>query len=99
VIQQYNRRLLADCHMGAFLLVLLVAILQLFLCVREAQEPARVQTFALKRALNERFARRRCAAAAGAFTYCCDVKVFSRREEQDAAHLPRVPGGICLMED
>ena len=51
VIQQRNRRLVADRPMGAFLIVVLTPILQLFLGVCKAQEPVCVQTFGAKAAI------------------------------------------------
>jgi hypothetical protein len=44
VIEQHYRRLLADCPIGAFLIVVLTPILQLFLGVGKGQEPMGVQT-------------------------------------------------------
>jgi hypothetical protein len=44
VIQQRNRRLLADRPVGAFFIVVLAPILHLFLGVGKGQEPMGVQT-------------------------------------------------------
>ena len=44
VVQQHNRRLLADRAVGALFVVVLAPILQLFLRVCKAEEPMRVQT-------------------------------------------------------
>ena len=44
VIQQRNRRLLADRPVGAFFIVVLAPILYFFLGVRKGQEPMGVQT-------------------------------------------------------
>ena len=45
MIQQHDRRLLADRPMRAFFIVVLAPILQLFLSIRKTQEPVGVQTF------------------------------------------------------
>ncbi len=45
MIQQHDRRLLADRPMRAFFIVVLAPILQLFLGICKAQEPVGVQTF------------------------------------------------------
>ena len=57
VIQQANRRLLADRAVRALLVVVLAPILQFFLRVRKAQEPVSVQTFRPE-ATVERFDKR-----------------------------------------
>ena len=54
MIQQRNQRFVADRTMGAFLVVVLTPIFQLFLGVCKAQEPVGVQTFRSEAAV-ERF--------------------------------------------
>lgn len=51
VIQQHNRRLVADRPVRALLVVVLAPILQFFLGVCKAQEPMSVQTFRSKAAV------------------------------------------------
>jgi hypothetical protein len=51
VIQQHNRRLLADRPMGAFFVVVLAPILHLFSGVCKAQEPMGVQTLGSEAAI------------------------------------------------
>ena len=45
MIQQADRRLLADCAVWALLVVVLTPILQFFLRVDKAHEPMGIQTF------------------------------------------------------
>ena len=45
MVQQHNRRLLADRPMWAFFVVVLAPILQFFLGVCKAHEPMSIQTF------------------------------------------------------
>ena len=54
MIQQHNRRLVADRAVRALFVVVLTPILQFFLGVSKAQEPVSVQTFCPEAAI-ERF--------------------------------------------